>query len=245
MQEAGGKSGVARQGEAGQSGGGSTCCRGNLDPSLRMSDFPAKLSRMNLPPLTPVDPAQLLHARLRHRMTELRLDAEGLRLRLGSKDRAKARRHLDAFCDTLGERPAPAFRGRLAAALEVSPTVIDRWLAAAHAARYRAAWLAAFKPHGVIRTAQGGRPKSITIAALVGALRHRRIDFPPEMSPDDYLGHALETIRTRPELGFFFPAESVVLHYSPEHIMEHDLTGRLIRQREEPAYLGHLYASLA
>lgn len=219
--------------------------RDQLDLSLQMSDVVAKLSRMDLPPPATPDPKQLMHERVRERLAELRLDADELWLRLCRKDPGKARRHLNAFCDTLGERPAPAFRGRLAAALEVSPTVIDRWLAAAHAARYRAAWLAAFKPHGVIRTAQGGRPKSITIAALVGALRHRRIDFPPEMSPDDYLGHALETIRTRPELGFFFPAESVVLHYSPEHIMEHDLTGRRIRQREEPAYLGQLYASLA
>lgn len=223
--------------------------RDQLDPSLQMSDVAAKLSRMDLPPpATPVDPAQMLRARLRHRMTELKLDAEGLRLRLGSKDRAKARRHLDAFCDSVGSRPARVFRAHLAAALEVSPAVIDGWVAdarAASAARYRAAWVAAFKPHAIIRTGQGGRPKSITIAALVGALRYRRIDFPPEMSPDDYLGHALETIRTRPELGFFFPAESVVLHYSPENIVEHDLTGRLIRQMEEPAYLGQLYASLA
>jgi hypothetical protein len=214
-----------------------------------MSDFPAKLSRMNLPPLTPVDPAQLLHARLRHRMTELRLDAEGLRLRLGSKDRAKARRHLDAFCDSLGSRPARVFRARLAAALEVRPAVIDGWVAEAHTARatqFRAAWVAEFKPHAIVRTGQGGRPKSITIAALVGALRYRRIDFPPEMTPEDYLPHALETIRTRKELRlFFFPAESVVLHYTPEHIVEHDLTGRLLRERENPEYPGCLQTSLA
>ena len=149
----------------------------------------------------------------------------------------------------LGSRPARVFRARLAAALEVSPAVIDGWVAEAHAARatqFRASWVAEFKPHAIVRTGQGGRPKSITIAALVGALRYRRIDFPPEMTPEDYLPHALETIRTRKELRiFFFPAESVVLHYTPGHIVEHDLTGRLLRERENPEYLGFLQTSLA
>ncbi|SFI39719.1 hypothetical protein SAMN05428978_100860 [Nitrosomonas sp. Nm34] len=92
---------------------------------------------------------------------------------------------------------------------------------------WEAAWRASFKPHAIVRTDMNGRPRSITMAGLTDAGRHKRIEFTDDIQPEDYIKVALSEYKNRERLinGFFYEPLEIIVNFSPDHASRYTLNG--------------------
>jgi hypothetical protein len=111
------------------------------------------------------------------------------------------------------------------------------------AALAEAEWRAAFVPHAVI-LAERDIPQPIFVAALIGAKRLLHIEF-DNKEPATFLDQALEQAKDRP--GFWNSKETlpafgrmvgVVINYSPEYAVYHDLEGNVLAPRPRAYRIG-------
>lgn len=159
---------------------------------------------------------------VRRRMADLELDRRALVARMGYSNAGKGYRRADAVL--AGDvTTALKIRDRLGAALEIAPDEIDaaaaeerrRWLEAVEAA-YRQS----FRPHAIAMM-ERQVPSPIFVAALTGAERKRRIDFPDDASPASFPTIAR---RALPEwLPGFGRSIGFAVNYTPDHAVRFGL----------------------
>ena len=109
-----------------------------------------------------------------------------------------------------------------------------------------AAWRAAFKPHALVLTGKGGWPRHIGQAAVCGAGRYVDISFDNDTPPELYLTVALEEFSKRQkDIDFFYyPAEQIVINWSPDHATYYSLSGEKLTDRPKAHRGGILWCEL-
>ena len=122
-------------------------------------------------------------------------------------------------------------RERLAQGLQVPTEVVEAAIAATFAAQ-EAAWRAAFKPHGVVRTTNRGRPTcSLTIFALSGQAEKLSLHFEEGSDPETFVDQALPQLPDR-VLGLG-ETTGFVVNYTPDEAILYDKQGRQIEKLDE------------
>jgi hypothetical protein len=108
------------------------------------------------------------------------------------------------------------------------------------------AWRESFKPHAIVLTAERGRPRQITFAAICNAGRFVRITFPDSLPITDYKTYAFAALcRQKEEVEkFFYAAEGLVINWSPDSATHYDLAGDEITHLDKATVLGRLIFSL-
>jgi hypothetical protein len=108
------------------------------------------------------------------------------------------------------------------------------------------AWRDSFKPHAIVRTAQGGRPRQITFAAMCGAGRFVLIIFPENLPTADYKAYAFAALeRQKEDIGkYFYAIEGLVINWSPDSATRYDLSGDEISHLNKATVMGRLSFSL-
>lgn len=109
-----------------------------------------------------------------------------------------------------------------------------------------ARWKADFKPHAVIQTAHGGRPKQIGIAAMTGAMSWRIIDFASDLSAPDYLTYALKQYAEREQQisAFFYVPMALAINVSHDRCLRYSLSGEFIEELERTVRVGQIQIRL-
>ena len=124
-------------------------------------------------------------------------------------------------------------RERLAQGLQVTTEVVEAAIAATFDAQ-EAAWRAAFKPHGVVRTTNRGRPTcSLTIFALSGQAEKLTLHFEEGSDPETFVEQALPQLPDR-VLGLG-ETTGFVVNYTPDEAILYDKQGRQIEKLAEVA----------
>lgn len=155
---------------------------------------------------------------------------------------SKAMRRLDQLYEGEWKR-AVGLLDKLPAALELPTQVLQDAVQASIDDERKAedaAWRAQFKPHALIRTANNGRPRQITIAALVNAASHLRVRFNPDTPEEEYLPIAQEALRQRLDMIKFFYAEpeEIWVNITPDHAKRYTAAGEFIANHPQALRLG-------
>lgn len=122
---------------------------------------------------------------------------------------------------------------RLASALQISESIVREAIRETQqqiALEKDKVWRASFKPHCIIQTAQNGRPKQITIAALVGAVRYTVKEFPSELAPQEYFPYVMANLEDWlvNVKNFFFEPLGFVINRSPDSSTAYLLDGSIL-----------------
>jgi hypothetical protein len=112
------------------------------------------------------------------------------------------------------------------------------------AAVAEAEWRAAFVPHAVILV-ERDIPQPIFVAAFIGTKRLLHIEFDNKES-STFLDQALEQAKTRPGMFWdstevlpaFGKVVGVVINYTPEYAVYHDLEGNVLASRPRAHRIG-------
>ena len=142
-----------------------------------------------------------------------------------------------------------AISTRLANALQISESIV---LEAIRETQQQIAlekdkvWRASFKPHCIIQTAQNGRPKQITIAALVGAMRYTVKEFPSEIAPQEYFPYVMANLEDWlvNVKNFFYEPLGYVINRSPDSSSAHLLDGSKLCEFRNAIRYGALGCSI-
>ena len=179
---------------------------------------------------------------IENRCIELGISAKELLLRTYFRNISKARRRLEQIYEGRFKLSRGLIE-QLPAALNLPKEDIDQVLKETENEIY--AYLekmreAEFKPNAIILTEYNGRPKSITMAAVCGAGRHKRIDFPETMNFDEYLRFAFEILEERKKDVdmFFYSIEGITVNYTFRNAKTFDLNGKLIRESDHATIQG-------
>ena len=122
-------------------------------------------------------------------------------------------------------------RERLAQGLQVTTEIVEAAIDATFAAQ-EAAWRAAFKPYGVVRTTNRGQPTcSLTIFALSGQAEKLTLHFEEGSSPETFVDQALSQLPDR-VLGLG-ETTGFVVNYTPDEVILYDKQGRQIEKLAE------------
>lgn len=166
------------------------------------------------------------------RCNELSISYNDLIIKTGVSNVAKGHRRLQQLFD--GDFIASkGLIEKLPEALGVDPALLDETIrvsAQQISDEVEADWRANFKPHALAITANNGRPRQITMAALCNAGRHVHIQFPEGMNPSNFKDYALKAVRKRAVVlsNFFYPLEGFVVNYTPDLAIKYCLQGEEI-----------------
>jgi hypothetical protein len=181
---------------------------------------------------------------IRQRCKELSISQQELIVQSGITNTAKGLRRLQQLFDGdfISSRGLIA---HLPNALDLPQSAIDNAINESKqqiADEIEAEWRANFVPHALAITANNGRPRQITIAAICNAGRHVRIDFPEYMQPVDFKEYAFKVLTTRaPEIAkFFYELEGLVINYSPEKSIKFSLDKNIIEESSRAIKAGQL-----
>ena len=120
---------------------------------------------------------------------------------------------------------------RLAQGLQVTTKVVEGAINATFDAQ-EAAWRAAFKPYGVVRTTNRGRPTcSLTIFALSGQAEKLTLHFEEGSDPETFVEQALPQLPDR-VLGLG-QTTGFVVNYTPDEAILYDKQGRQIEKLDK------------
>ena len=124
-------------------------------------------------------------------------------------------------------------RERLAQGLQVTTEIVEAAIDATSDA-LEAAWRAAFKPYGVVRTTNRGQPTcSLTIFALSGEAGKLTLHFEEGSDPETFVEQALPQLPDR-VLGKG-ETTGFVVNYTPDEAILYDKHGRQIEKLDEIA----------
>ena len=119
-------------------------------------------------------------------------------------------------------------RERLAQGLQVTTGVVEAAIDATFAAQ-EAAWRAAFRPYGVVRTTNRGRPTcSLVIFALSGEEKKLTLHFEEGSNPETFVDQALSQLPDR-VMGLG-ETTGFVVNYTPDEAILYDKQGRQIEK---------------
>lgn len=95
-----------------------------------------------------------------------------------------------------------------------------------------AEWRAAFKPNAWILTANNGRPRQITFAAICDAGRFVYIEFPEKLSAEGYLEYVLQVLPSVLEdvSRYFYAPLGFVINWDPDHATKYSLEGARLEE---------------
>jgi hypothetical protein len=186
----------------------------------------------------------IIHDLIEQRCKELSISHHELIVRSGITNSAKGLRRLQQLFD--GDFISS--RGlieRLPSALELPQSAIDDAINASKkqiADEIEAAWQSNFVPHALAITANNGRPRQITMAAICNAGRHVRIDFPETLTASDFKKYAFDELITRaPDIAkFFYELQGLVINYSPDKSVKFDLDQHVVEESNRAIKAGQL-----
>ncbi len=186
----------------------------------------------------------IIHDLIQQRCKELSISHHELIVRSGITNIAKGLRRLQQLFD--GDFISS--RGlieRLPSALDLPQPVIEDAINASAkqiADEIEAAWRSNFVPHALAITANNGRPRQITMAAICNAGRYVRIDFPETMQSSDFKQYAFEVLVTRaPDIAnFFYELQGLVINYSPDKSIKFNLDKQIIEESNRAIKAGQL-----
>lgn len=103
-----------------------------------------------------------------------------------------------------------------------------------------------FKPNFIIRTGELGRPRQITIAAIVNAGKYIASEFPDNLNSDQYIRYAVDFYEKKKKniSNFFYQPENIIINYSPDKADVISLNGDNIEQLEHSVRKGRLSIQL-
>ena len=164
--------------------------------------------------------------------------------RMGYKNRAKGLRRLQDLTN-FAAVSSGQFLHALSAALDTGKHDIELALSNSKQIlreRELAKWDADFKPHAVIQTAHDGRPKQIGIAAMIGAMSWRTIEFASDLSESNYLTYALKQYSEREHrISVFFCAPmALAINVRPDRCLRYSLSGEFIEELHRAVRLGQI-----
>lgn len=185
---------------------------------------------------------------IRTKCTELGITDRELVERAGYRNIAKGLRRLADVRAGRGLNK-PGLVARLPEGLGVPPDVVAAALQATRDAIWAEndrAYRESFRPHALIRTEHGGRPRSITMAALTGKERLVRVYFEEHQRREDYVSIAVASygLRRRELQSWYFPARDIVVNYSPDEALRISLQGEELERLEKAERGGTLGFSL-
>ena len=122
-------------------------------------------------------------------------------------------------------------REGLAQGLQVTTEIVEAAIDATFAAQ-EAAWRAAFKPYGVVRTTNRGQPTcSLTIFALSGQAEKLTFHFEEGSNPETFVDQALSQLPDH-VMGLG-ETTGFVVNYTPDEAILYDKQGRQIEKLAE------------
>ena len=186
----------------------------------------------------------IIHDLIQQRCEDLSISHHEVIVRSGITNIAKGLRRLQQVFD--GDFISS--RGlieRLPLALDLPKSVIEDAINASRQQitdEIEAAWRSNFVPHALAITANNGRPRQITMAAICNAGRHVRIDFPEYMQPSDFKEYAFKILTTRaPEIAkFFYELQGLVINYSPDKSIKFNLDKQMVEESNRAIKAGQL-----
>jgi hypothetical protein len=186
----------------------------------------------------------IIHELIQQRCKELSISHHELIVRSGITNIAKGLRRLQQLFD--GDFISS--RGlieRLPSALDLPQPVVDDAINASAkqiADEIEAAWRSNFVPHALAITANNGRPRQITMAAICNAGRYVRIDFPETMQSSDFKQYAFDVLSTRaPDIAkFFYELQGLVINYSPDKSIKFNLDKQMVEESNRAVKAGQL-----
>ena len=186
----------------------------------------------------------IIHDLIQQRCKELSISHHELIVRSGITNIAKGLRRLQQLFD--GDFISS--RGlieRLPSALDLPQPVIEDAINASAkqiADEIEAAWRSNFVPHALAITANNGRPRQITMAAICNAGRYVRIDFPETMQSSDFKQYAFDVLSTRaPDIAkFFYELQGLVINYSPDKSVKFNLDKQMVEESNRAVKAGQL-----
>lgn len=134
---------------------------------------------------------------------------------------------------------------RLPSALDLPQSALEDTINASKqqiADEIEAAWRSNFVPHALAITANNGRPRQITMAAICNAGRHVRIDFPETLPASDFKQYAFDELitRTLDIAKFFYELQGLVINYSPDKSVKFDLDQHVVEESNHAIKAGQL-----
>ncbi len=176
----------------------------------------------------------IIHDLILQKCKELSISQQELIVRSGITNTAKGLRRLQQLFDGdfIGSR---GLIERLPNALNLPPSVVEDAINTSKqqiADEVEAAWRSNFVPHALVITANNGRPRQITIAAICNAGRNVRIDFPESLAATDFKEYAFKVLITRiPEIAkFFYELQGILINYSPDKSVKFSLDKNIVEE---------------
>ena len=190
----------------------------------------------------------IIHDLIQQRCKELSISHHELIVRSGITNIAKGLRRLQQLFD--GDFISS--RGlieRLPSALDLPQSVVEDAINTSKqqiADEIEAAWRSNFVPHALAITANNGRPRQITMAAICNAGRYVRIDFPETMQSSDFKQYAFDVLVTRaPDIAnFFYELQGLVINYSPDKSIKFNLNKQIVEESNRAVKAGQLSFTL-
>ena len=186
----------------------------------------------------------IIHDLIEQRCKELSISHHDLIVRSGITNSAKGLRRLQQLFD--GDFISS--RGlieRLPSALDMPPPVIEDAINASKQQitdEIEAAWRSNFVPHALAITANNGRPRQITMAAICNAGRYVRIDFPETLPASDFKQYAFDELVNRASdiAKFFYELQGLVINYSPDKSIKFNLDQQMVDESNRAIKAGQL-----
>ena len=186
----------------------------------------------------------IIHDLIQQRCKDLSISHHEVIVRSGITNIAKGLRRLQQVFD--GDFISS--RGlieRLPPALDLPKSVVEDAINASKQQitdEIEAAWRSNFVPHALAITANNGRPRQITMAAICNAGRYVRIDFPETIPESDFKQYAFEMLITRaPDIAkFFYELQGLVINYSPDKSVKFNLDKQMVDESNRAIKAGQL-----
>jgi hypothetical protein len=109
-----------------------------------------------------------------------------------------------------------------------------------------ATWRSNFAPHALAITANNGRPRQITTAAICNAGRYIQIDFPETLPASDFKQYAFDELITRASdiVKLFYELQGVVIDYSPDKSIKFDPDKQMVEENNRAIKVGPLSTTI-
>ena len=138
---------------------------------------------------------------------------------------------------------------RLPLALDLPKSVIEDAINASKQLitdEIEAAWRSNFVPHALAITANNGRPRQITTAAICNAGRYIQIDFPETLPASDFKQYAFDELITRAAdiAKLFYELQGVVINYSPDKSIKFDPDKQMVEESNRAIKVGPLSTTI-
>jgi hypothetical protein len=186
----------------------------------------------------------IIHDLIQQRCKDLSISHREVIVRSGITNIAKGLRRLQQVFDGdfISSR---GLIDRLPPALDLPKSVIEDAINASKQQitdEMEASWRSNFVPHALAITANNGRPRQITMAAICNAGRYVRIDFPETIPESDFKQYAFEMLITRaPDIAkFFYELQGLVINYSPDKSVKFNLDKQMVDESNRAIKAGQL-----